>query len=677
MARLPLKGPLRPEHIAILLALLGVWLAVQPALAQTFDATTLRQPIDLGMPWLVHAGDDPAYARTDFDDSKWTVFDPNTSLKAIYPNHPEVVWYRLHARVAPNETGLALAEWNISSAFEIYVNGQKLIQTGQVAPFVPYTFDARLLKPIPDAAITTGSLIIALRVHISGPDWSNSFPGYYAYNLSLGQQDALSDRMWLTVIGQNALPWFYQLTGLGLGFVAIALFLAQRNHREYLWMFLMALCIALTLPITLYRLFHNLPALWEYVRQPIDIAGLVFTTLMYFAILRIRFGRWIRILLAFVVVGLLASMIGTAHGIGTSLTLILSILPTAVLIAGVIPVLLFVHLRRGNREAGILLVPVLLSSLSLYLFLGTFTLEQIPVFTAAAVRFGLWMNQLSAGPFALQIRNLGDCLFVLSLAIIMVLRSTRISRQQAMIESELAAAREVQQVILPEHVDTVPGFKVESIYQPAEQVGGDFFQVLPTADGGLLAVVGDVAGKGLPAAMLVSMLVGATRGVAEYTSDPPELLANLNERLVGRAGGFSTALVARIFSDGAVVMANAGHLPPYLDGHELESPGALPLGAKSGTRYETVRFQLPPGSRLTFYSDGIVEAQNQKGELFGFERGRELSMQPVDAIVEAAMRFGQHDDMTVIAVTRDAAPAAARETSEAQELAAGAPAYMI
>ena len=148
MAWLSLKGPLRPEHIAVLLALLGVWLAVQPALAQTFDATTLRQPIDLGMPWLVHAGDDPAYARTDFDDSKWTVFDPNTSLKAIYPNHPEVVWYRLHARVAPNETGLALAEWNISSAFEIYVNGQKLIQTGQVAPFVPYTFDARLLKPI-------------------------------------------------------------------------------------------------------------------------------------------------------------------------------------------------------------------------------------------------------------------------------------------------------------------------------------------------------------------------------------------------------------------------------------------------------------------------------------------------------------------------------------------------
>jgi phosphoserine phosphatase RsbU/P len=127
------------------------------------------------------------------------------------------------------------------------------------------------------------------------------------------------------------------------------------------------------------------------------------------------------------------------------------------------------------------------------------------------------------------------------------------------------------------------GFSVDSAYQPAQQVGGDFFQVLPAPEGGLLLVVGDVAGKGLPAAMLVSVLVGAIRGVAEYTSEPAELLANLNERLVGRAGGgFSTALVAHISAEGAVTVANAGHLSPYLDGREVELPGALPLGVKSG-----------------------------------------------------------------------------------------------
>jgi serine phosphatase RsbU (regulator of sigma subunit) len=93
--------------------------------------------------------------------------------------------------------------------------------------------------------------------------------------------------------------------------------------------------------------------------------------------------------------------------------------------------------------------------------------------------------------------------------------------------------------------------------------------------------------------------------------------------------------------------------------------GALPLGAKAGTHYETIRFQLPRGSRITFYSDGIVEAQNPKGELFGFERSRQISMDPVESIVEAAKQFGQQDDITVIAITRDAAAVRDAQTQKA------------
>jgi hypothetical protein len=227
------------------------------------------------------------------------------------------------------------------------------------------------------------------------------------------------------------------------------------------------------------------------------------------------------------------------------------------------------------------------------------------------------------------------------------------SRQQALLEGELAAAREVQQVIVPEQVEAVPGFNVDSVYQPAQQVGGDFFQVLPAGEGGLLVVVGDVAGKGLPAAMLVSVLVGAIRGVAAYTNDPAELLASLNERLMGRTqGGFSTALVARIAADGSVTIANAGHLSPYLDGREIELQGALPLGVVKNAAYQVTHFHLPQGSRLTFYSDGVIEAQNEKGELFGFERGRAISTQPAAAIVEAARQFGQEDDITVVTIER-------------------------
>jgi len=254
----------------------------------------------------------------------------------------------------------------------------------------------------------------------------------------------------------------------------------------------------------------------------------------------------------------------------------------------------------------------------------------------------------------------GALIGYISLAFIIVQRATRTSRQQTLLEGEMAAARQIQQIILPEQIETIPGFTVESVYQPAQQVGGDFFQVLPAGDGGLLLVLGDVAGKGLPAAKLVSVLVGAIRSTAEYTFAPATMLASLNEWMIGRTrGGFSTALAAYFAADGTVTIANAGHLSPYLDGHEIELPGALPLGIVSGATYETTQFQLAPGSRLTFYSDGVVEAQNEKGELLEFERGLKISTQSATAIVEIAKQFGQSDDITVLAISRAAAIAAA------------------
>jgi hypothetical protein len=223
----------------------------------------------------------------------------------------------------------------------------------------------------------------------------------------------------------------------------------------------------------------------------------------------------------------------------------------------------------------------------------------------------------------------------------------------AFLESELTAAREIQDVILPSPSDSYRDFVVESVYRPAQKVGGDFFQILPVADDGLLLVFGDVAGKGLPAAMQVSMLVGLIRATSEYTADPVMMLRKLHERLVDRsAAGISTALAARLTEDGMVTIANAGQIPPYLDGREIELAGALPLGVSSGGQYETVKFALLPGSRLTFFSDGVVEAQNQQGELFGFERSREISTRDATAIADAAVEFGQSDDITVVTIKR-------------------------
>lgn len=642
---------------AFFLIILSALVALVPARlagAQTFDATTLRQPTDMGMKWLVHAGDDPAYADKNFDDSQWTVVDPSTSLKTYFPGgRPGVVWYRLHIKVAPNQTGLALGEWNLASAFEIYANGEEILATGHVSPFEPSTFNARLLHRIPDDAIATGEVVIAVRIYISSTEWVSAFPGLYPYNLTIGQEKALSDQVWLSVIGENGLRWLYDFGGLGLGIIALALFTAQPQQREYLWIFLLFVSIALTVPLRFYELFHNVPAWWAYVSACLQIAGLVFQVLMYLAFLRMKPARWLQVFLALSAAGLLWNQVQTSTGAGSPAALLLSLVPELILIAGVIPVLLIVHWRRGNREAGILLVPAVVSSLAIYAQVGIFLGSLIPALAASSIAFSNAVFNWEVGPFTVNVGNLDDCLFVLSLGIILVLRSTRIAHQQAQIETELAAAREVQQIILPEQLESVPGFSVEAGYEPAQQVGGDFFQVLPAPEGSLLLVIGDVAGKGLPAAMLVSVLVGAIRGVAEFTSDPAELLASLNHRLVGRvAGNLSTAMAVRIFPDGAVELANAGHLAPYLDGKEVEVPGALPLGAKAGTRYETVRFLLPRGSRLTFYSDGIVEAQNEAGELFGFDRSRSISMQPVAKIIEAAKLHGQCDDITVISITR-------------------------
>jgi hypothetical protein len=503
-------------------------------------------------------------------------------------------------------------------------------------------------------------LVIAVRVHISTAEWTAEDPGYFATNLTLGQEDTLGREDWLTILGKNSMRWMDDALLTAIGIVALVLFSTQRSQSEYLWLFTLGMIQLGEWPFQIVTQFWDLPVFWQFLNACFYLATPLVWTSMYFAFVGQKIGWRFRAFLLFAGVlnfynnlgGLLPSLPGTWE--------LLQNLPFVVTLSVVIPVMLAIHLRRGNREAGILLVPVLLFSVYIYAKFALVLLFSIPEWRDFALNGFNLIDSYQAGPFAISLDYLSGIVSSLSLAIIMLLRSSRMSRRQAQLEGELAAAQEVQQVILPEAVESIPGFTVESIYEPAQQVGGDFFQVLPTSGDGLLLVLGDVAGKGLPAAMLVSVMVGAIRATAEYTQAPAEILANLNERLIGRSrGGFSTALAAHITRDGAVTIANAGHLFPYLDGREIELPGALPLGIAGPASYETTRFHLHPGSRLTFYSDGVIEAQNETGELFGFERGREISTQPAAEIVEAAKLFGQSDDITVVAILRTEAIAAA------------------
>ncbi len=236
-------------------------------------------------------------------------------------------------------------------------------------------------------------------------------------------------------------------------------------------------------------------------------------------------------------------------------------------------------------------------------------------------------------------------------------------RRQAQVEMEIKSAQEVQQVLVPEDVPAIPGFSIASIYKPATEVGGDFYQVIPLEQGGALVVVGDVSGKGLKAAMVVSLIVGTLRTLADYTQEPGEILRGLNRRLIGRTqGGFATCVAMRIDADGSAAIATAGHFSPLREGKELPLEGALPLGITPDATYEQIVFRMEENETLTFYTDGIVEARNGQGELFGFDRVREMSRTGSSAVqvAEEASAFGQDDDITVLTLTRLAASEPAR-----------------
>lgn len=639
------------------LFLLAISIPSHRASAQTFDATRLTQPSTLDAKWLVQAGDNLDYARPDFDDAHWQMFDSSGSIGSLFPQHPDVIWYRLHVKVDPTQTGLALSETKISRAFEIYVNGERIMASGNMTPFVPYTQDARLLARIPDRLLESGSIVIAVRVHISPIEWNvGQSPGFYSDNLTLGQEQTLYRQNWLSVIGENIFGWLSDGLAVCLGFIALVLFVAQPRQTEYLWIFAVGVMALVLTPTLVVSQLHNIPMGWMLFSDSTRLVSPYIWASLYFSFVHQRIGpRWQASL---IVLGILY-FIGGLHGTFINLALplqTLTNLPFVIFLSVVIPIVLIVHWRRGNREAGILLIPVILFSLYIYALVSMQMLFQFPAWRTIALRGLNFINRYPVGPFNVSLNSVSGILSVVSLAIIMLRRSTTTSRRQAQLDAELEAAREVQRILVPEQRGSVPGFTVETAYEPARQVGGDFFQFIPAADGGLLILVGDVAGKGLPAAMLVSVLVGAIGGLTQYTRDPAELLAALNERLLGRSGGgFSTALAAHFAASGTVTLCNAGHLSPYLDGKEIELPGALPLGVTSAVRYETTTLHLNPGSRLTFYSDGVVEAQRPDGELFGFERARDISTQSPAAVVEAAKHFGQQDDITVVAITRTVA----------------------
>jgi serine phosphatase RsbU (regulator of sigma subunit) len=159
-----------------------------------------------------------------------------------------------------------------------------------------------------------------------------------------------------------------------------------------------------------------------------------------------------------------------------------------------------------------------------------------------------------------------------------------------------------------------------------------------------------VSGKGAAAAMAAAVLIGASE--LHDRDSACELLHHLNGVLRRvRIGGFATCLCADVGADGNISIANAGHLPPYCRGNEIQIDSGLPLGISADTIYAETALKLEADETLTFLSDGVVEARNGAGELFGFERAARISAEPAEKVAQTAREFGQEDDITVLTLT--------------------------
>jgi hypothetical protein len=230
--------------------------------------------------------------------------------------------------------------------------------------------------------------------------------------------------------------------------------------------------------------------------------------------------------------------------------------------------------------------------------------------------------------------------------------------ERAEMRGELTVARQVQHLLIPEKMLVAPGVTVISAFLPAHEVGGDFYLCRALPNGAQRVLLGDVSGKGVTAALTSALLLGA----ADRCDDlhPAAVLKELNASLRNSGiEGFTTCLCADLSSSGVLLIANAGQLPPYRNGQEIEIPAGLPLGVKTAADYAESSLQLAPGDKLTFLSDGVVEARNAVGELFGFERTRQLSSRAAQQIADAAVQFGQQDDITVLTLSLAAHPASA------------------
>jgi len=702
--RLSLKGEasaVARRYLILFFILAGIgrigW-AQASSSGNTASVTIGQSAAPLYGPWKFTVGDsplDPAthqplWAEPGFDDSKWEnvdltpkegATDPMAGFSGYVPGwtakgHPGYwgyAWYRIRVRLnaQPGEKLAVGGLDDVDDAYQIFANGSLLGGFGDFSsnhPVIYYSQPMMFSLPqgvvkSPEESSQAASRLAPATVVLSFRFWMEpntltqaDVGGIHSAPLlgDAGTVAAGYQSQWIELIRAYAINPIELVVFLLLALGAFSLTIFDRSDHVYLWMgavFLLWAANAANLAFGAWTQHLGGVAasvVTDTFLSPLTFAGWVMVWWVWFGLHR---PAWLPPTTAGLAVLLAASnVLGgdyfftvVSHPVSVAFHLVSIVVRLAFL-----AILLWIvaqGVRLRGMEGWLALPAVLLFGI------GHFTVE-LAYLRIQMIWFPLGM-QLTLAHFA-------SLLLAVVLAFLLMRRLLVSLENQRQMALDVKQAQEVQQVILPPAQMTLPGLVIESEYRPALEVGGDFFQIIPhPTDGSVLIIAGDVAGKGLRSGMLVALLVGAIRTAVRFSFDPMVVLNELNHRLLGRGDAQATCLALRIDADGAATLVNAGHLPPYLNGAPLPMEGALPLGMVPGALFTSMNFKLAEGDRLILLSDGIAEARNADGQLYGFDRIEQLlQSHPAAAeIAASAQRFGQQDDISVIAVTRTTAQA--------------------
>lgn len=642
-----------------------------PGVHASSDAFTAPNPgpgsIAIQGKWQFHLGDQPSWSNPAFDDSTWEQLSADTTWGAqTHPGYTGFAWYRKQIQLTGRASGIAVFIPPVEDAYEVFWNGQKIGECGKLPPHAWWwQWPRGVAYPLGTAPLDG---VLALRVWKSPPAFTDESGtgGFWATPL-IGSPAALTQRELFTQIRHEdlMLPRFILSGALFItGLIALLLFLRERRDFLYLWLALFLIANGFTCFQGLNSAFYG-TTFFQSVFADQAVAALQDISLWLLLLTLFDLHRqkvWRRWTIALAAIYLAAMVIdlvilrfweyaGHAMQLGSFITsTLVAVTPIYLLF-----IVAFALLRRPPKA----LLPIALAATIYGLYNIAYAVSPWGKHFTHFTLFRHLNPGIPLGPYIFGVPAILNTLFFIVLLFTVARHQAKERRRQAHIESEMRSAHEVQHVLIPEEAPVIPGFFITSVYKPASEVGGDFYQVIPlldsTGEPGALIILGDVSGKGLKAAMTVSLIVGTLRTLADFTHDPEKILRGLNQRLLGRTqGGFATCVAIRMESTARMVIANAGHLSPFCAGREIVLPGSLPLGLSGDADYESVTVDLEPDETLTLFTDGVLEARNPKGELYGFERLSSLmGAQPsVQQVVDAACSFGQDDDITVLSVKR-------------------------